>query len=201
MTEISSHTFERLKFSVHEAIGQHAAESLELSQREDVYLERLVHRLTTRVLATTLVADQQTHEVHHPASWWQHMKHSHAPGWFTRRYPVRYTASTLTADYARYRTYPCADVPAPAEMFGFPVTYETATSTIESPWRTSQLHEPQPENPFLGKQEIAYEIARDRETAASWQDALRPDQILKVLDALGRLGVNPNELVARKGDQ
>ena len=49
-----------------------------------------------------------------PDTWWQHLKLSHAPAWFTRRFPVRYRKHEF--DKHIYYVYPNLNVQTPREV-------------------------------------------------------------------------------------
>lgn len=93
--------------------------------------ESLMMRLTAVVLREHLVSDTYTAQLPVPASWWQHLKHDHAPAWFTRRWPVRHVTWRRDVRFDRYATYPRATWAVPPEL-GQVVLYEEITPL---PWK------------------------------------------------------------------
>lgn len=53
-------------------------------------LNEIVYRLVGIIVREIEHSDSITLSVKIPATWWQHLKHSHAPNWFIKRYPVRW---------------------------------------------------------------------------------------------------------------
>lgn len=89
---------------------------------------RLWVRLQADVLTDHLPPEQVTESTsvtfQAPASWWQHFKAQHGSArwlsWLVRRRPVRYETEqktvTVVVDLNRFRVFPQADVPYPAEF-------------------------------------------------------------------------------------
>lgn len=121
--------FEKIRSYVTHAtdLGAAVAGSLELREWEEPILRQMVRQLSAEMLARKLVRDHYstTRGVDVPATWWQHLKDDHAPGWLKKRWPVRHKSIKvdLHIDFTRYATYPEADVVLP-ERFGKAVIFE-----------------------------------------------------------------------------
>lgn len=59
--------------------------------RIDAWEDKLAQELVVGIDRWVWGGEVKQHSVSWPADWWQHLKHQHAPGWFRRRWPVRYT--------------------------------------------------------------------------------------------------------------
>lgn len=99
-------------------------------QLVDDLADQLTFRLTTLILAHQIVADTRTFTVPQPATWWQHLKHAHAPAWMLRRRPVRYRDTQVDVSFTRWATYPHAGVPQLPDHYGAPVIVDTVSHTI-----------------------------------------------------------------------
>lgn len=108
--------------------GTTVADTACLSVHEDDIAGQLVYKLTAEVLAERLETGRFERTVRVPATWWEHLKRDHAPAWFTRRFPVRYTPLTLAVDLSRWATYPHATVPLPG--LGPPVVVDNLSSDV-----------------------------------------------------------------------
>lgn len=178
----------RVQQPVSSPLGSYTGGSLQLEQNAHEALARL----TACVLARRLVGDQQLLEVRHPATWWQHLKLS-LPQWVQKRWPVRYCVTRAKASFAKYDTYPEANI-LPAE-YGKPVQVDIISWTGPSDgWgadcdgsHTATVRST-PVNPgrqFVGKIRLAAELAHltgHREAGA-------------IIATLERLGVNTSQLV------
>jgi hypothetical protein len=189
----SAFLMERLRVRASTHLGSYSLGQLALQQAEDL-LGGLVVRLATEVLATKTVGTR-TYTIKHPASWWQHFKHSHAPRWFVRRRPVRMQTTTVVVDFTRYLAYPGARVALPADQFGPPVTVEVARFDVTAAWEWDAQDSPPLR--FLTRHALVARILREAEDElgpCQWLD-LSPRHVDTVLAALQRLGVNTNELI------
>lgn len=172
----------------------------------------------TYVLARKMVGDKQELKVRYPATWWQHLKMSHAPEWVKRRWPVRWTEHRASVTFTRYDTYPSADVPLPAE-FGAPVTWDTIAfdgpllnGDADSPCTVFRLDgEVSPGRRFLSKKalqadlvSLAYRWIHENYQpffAENGQEGRNPPPALvveAVIEALEAMGLNPAALVQQQ---
>ena len=118
---------ENLRFRDVKILGSYSTGAMRSSAHETFVSEQFRQyaiEFATSVLARRQIGDKQELAVRHPATWWQHFKFSHLPGWWTRRWPVRWHTTSATVNFTRYDTYPGADVPLPQD-FGLPVQYDT----------------------------------------------------------------------------
>lgn len=53
-------------------------------------LNEIVYQLVGTIVREIEHSDKITLSIKVPATWWQHLKHSHAPCWFVKRYPVKW---------------------------------------------------------------------------------------------------------------
>lgn len=97
-------------------MGQFSRELLEWTTEENPVQMHLVAKLHTYVLRDKVFEGTDHHVVACPATWWQHLKADHFPGWFRRRWPVRYHQTQVDFAYQVFQTFPEADVPAPPEF-------------------------------------------------------------------------------------
>lgn len=132
--EIDTVTLDRLKFGVRrvidedhlllnadvEVIAGYTGRRLAVALKKDILAEKLP---PASVTAHKRVEFSRTF----PADWWQLWKNQHAPSWFRRRWPVRWTTETevrdveVTVDLQKYRTYPEATYALP--KLGKPVKF------------------------------------------------------------------------------
>lgn len=159
----------------------------------------LLMKLQGTVLATKVHAADRTYWMRVPASWWQHWKHSHGPHWVTRRWPVRFHEVMLEETSARYRTYPGAKIHLPPKVFGAAVTKEIIqyTQANSSPWLVG--HEDD-QDAYLSAMELAHQIFQDISLQMPYDEMrlFNMTSVVRILDALKKYGVNPNELVMKK---
>ena len=188
----SALVLERLRMQASTHLGLFALGRLTLQQMDD-QLGGLVFKLATEVLATKTLG-KRTYTFEHPASWWQHFKHTCAPRWFQRRWPPRMNTTQIVVDFAEYRAYPGANITPPPDQFGFPVQVEVAKYRVDSPWSYSVQNGPPPR--YLTGTDLIRRLAHETHARLpDWGQALAPHQIEAVLAALQRLGVNTNELI------
>lgn len=113
-------TLERIKMYVAKNIGSSMADSMEVSKQVMMGVEGMVYQLRVDVLASKLADDKYKAHFYYkvPATWFQHLKKTHAPKWFNRRYPVQYTDKkmTKTVQFKRYETYPQANIAVPKDQ-------------------------------------------------------------------------------------
>lgn len=91
-TSLSVQTLEFLKqrYAVQYAI---APEYLRLSKTEDTFTGDLFLRLERDVWSQKM----GTYRHKTPSTWWDHLKETHGPAWFLKRFPVEYTEVVLEA--------------------------------------------------------------------------------------------------------
>lgn len=109
-----------------ERIGMYTRSQAELERYRRQALDGMVYKLSSAVLAETLVDKRITrshvfeHKVLYPRSWWQHFKQdvldkTWLTRWFVDWRPVTYKTeykrevATLSADFRQYAKYPAAD--------------------------------------------------------------------------------------------
>jgi hypothetical protein len=176
-------------------LGSYAEGMTELKAIEHT-VEGMMLQLRSSVLGARILSDRQDFSFEYPASWWQHFKRDKAPGWFTRRYPVRMTKRILSVDFTRYDTYPMADVPLPPDEFGYPVRVETFR--LIGPRDVREEPSGEPRYRYVSQHALAFMIASElTERTGSWDIA--PGLIRQVagdtLALLKSYGVNPDQLV------
>lgn len=95
--EVVSRTLRRERFASRTAINLSLLEV-------DTLIEPLTDELIVRLNAHIYGEEMGTHTFQTPTTWWDHLKQDHAPGWFLKRYPVKYTKTTLrgTALFPEY---------------------------------------------------------------------------------------------------
>lgn len=199
------------RYTIPVGVGSYTSSSMQL-ERDPVQLERdaraAMHRLTTYVLTRHLAGDQHLLEVKHPATWWQHLKLS-LPGWVTKRWPVRWTTARARVSFAKYDTYPGADI-MPKEL-GMPVQFDTVSfDPIDYTGPFEPLTRSTPVNAgrqFLTRERLMSELSwllnmeliRDTNHIVTSVGGSVPvdarvaaQRLVKILE---RLGVNPGQLV------
>lgn len=121
-------TLERRRYDVQAELGMFTRSSMKLEQREDIFRDRLIYRLTADVLAEKLPPEriERTSEFfwEFPASPFQHWKQKHDRSWWLRwfvaRRPVRRVrhakVATLEVNLERYRTFPQCNYVFPKDL-------------------------------------------------------------------------------------
>lgn len=111
---------ERLKMYVAKNVGSSLADSMELRKQIMMEVEGMVYSLEASVLASKIADDKYKAHFYYkvPATWFQHLKKTHAPRWFKQRYPIQYTDKkmTKTVHFKRYETYPQANIAIPKDQ-------------------------------------------------------------------------------------
>ena len=69
------------------------------------YLASLL-TIDSAIWSETLDHQEKTVEFHWPATWFQHLKMSHFPQWFIRKYPVRMQKETRLVTFETKAVYP-----------------------------------------------------------------------------------------------
>lgn len=198
---------ERLRIGVTEAIGPEVANQLELDI-EKLMTDRLIYKLTTKVLARAIIRDTRTYSVGHPASWWQHLKFDLIkkrliPDRIAWRWPVKWNHTEIAVHFKQYETYPRSSTMLPPSRFGYPIIVETASSDIDSKFPVSQ-DGGLAEDDCMPKSEIVHRILRHASKANASRYSARlvtPTDIYDVLEALEYLGVHTAGLVKRDGER
>ena len=69
------------------------------------FQDRICDELHYRITATIYGEDVDRYTVITPATWWDHLKHDHAPNWFKLTFPVKYRKQFLSVDvmFPQYR--------------------------------------------------------------------------------------------------
>lgn len=203
MSEMFEHrVLEKMRIGLSQRISPAVAASLELDPNGmEQFGTELALRISGFVLGENLGHVEEVARLHTPATWWQHWKHSHAPAWFKRRYPVVY--QWVLVNYRRDEriTYPHARVMPTAEWGVGVMSWKTTVDYDINPTGfelDSIMREP--EQQFLHKRELVSALYR---TEAVGPNPLNIDigQVLRLLDGLNELGVNPNQLVLRQNEK
>lgn len=131
--EYRTHVLRSRQVAVHAVLpGDFVRDSLAFEAHRNNLFDDMLMRLSAHVLSDQLVSADEEVTLDVPASWWQHLKLSHAPEWFKRRWPVVCATWRKDMHFERHRTYPEADVVLPREKYGHPVYVEAAHY---GPWR------------------------------------------------------------------
>lgn len=113
-------TLEKLRMGASKVVGSSVVDSMRLSESIMPEIEGVVYNISLDLLASKLADDKYKAHFYYkvPATWFQHLKKSHAPKWFNRRYPVQYTDKkmTKTVHFKRYETYPQANIAVPKDQ-------------------------------------------------------------------------------------
>jgi hypothetical protein len=196
------------RYTIPVGIGAYTSSSTQLEHDALTAMQRL----TTYVLTRHLAGDQHLLEVRHPATWWQHLKLS-LPGWVQKRWPVRWTKATAKVSFAKYDTYPGADI-MPREL-GMPVQFDTVSfDPIDYDGPFEPLTRSTPVNAgreFLNRKQLmaelswlldsevikhtGYQASLNATSVGSGQPVnarIAAQELVKILE---RLGVNPDQLV------
>lgn len=122
-TEVNELVFDVNRYAmswVKDRLGAFAAGRLEYREMERIEFADKLREFTTKILERKIVEDSYpvTFSYKVTASWWQHLKRDKAPGWFTKRYPVKYENKRIkrTVKITRKATYPMADIVMPKNM-------------------------------------------------------------------------------------
>jgi len=106
-------------------IGRTSAESLNFERSEDFITKQLIERLSVDVLSDHIVDDSYKARYRYTvySSWWQHLKHDHAPRWFIKRFPVvkERKSGYVNVKFDRYAEYPKANIALQNNMQFFEV--------------------------------------------------------------------------------
>jgi len=78
--------------------GQTTQIRLDVKEQNN-YFREVTLSLTARLIRDIQHSDKIELEVKTPLNWWQHLKHDHAPKWFTCKYPIKYTTVKQTFHY------------------------------------------------------------------------------------------------------
>lgn len=208
-------------------MGAFSREMLEVAVSEDFLRDQMLVRFTTSVLSGKTLAEEPeislTVGYETPDTWWQHLKQSvyawndnwlanawwpwllllsplvYMIPWWKNRHPVRYLSRTVTGKgkvkLSQKILYPYANyVPAPTP-FGMPVIYEEMEMPELAPDGGTWGCTPGPSR-YVDRHELVFLMMRDPaidDYSFSYAD-LHPHRIL---EWLGRHGVNPDQLVRR----
>lgn len=187
---------ERIKVSVADILGPEIAASLSLDRADKMLEETLIAKLTAKVLAREVIRDTRTYYVDHPATWWQHLKHTVAPKWYKRRWPVKFDRTEIAVHFKQYETYPRASTLLPPSQFGYPVVIETVKHEIDSKFPVLHDGGLTPKNDCLTKPELVNYILRYA-ASADYTWPLGPTDAYNMLEALESLGVHVAGLVSK----
>lgn len=96
-----------LTFQIEQHFGKFFLESTKIT------VNNLADSLAIRM--RSYILGQEDHQrysvsVDIPATWWQHFKQDHAPGWFVRRFPVKTKTVPRTVEFNHKMLFPKADV-------------------------------------------------------------------------------------------
>lgn len=178
-------------------LGSYTAGRIKLTVEKTAW--DMVLELRSSVLGAQVLSDTQTFSIEYPASWWQHLKQDHAPAWFKKRWPVRFSSRSAQVNFSRYDTYPLADVPLPPNEFGYPVRVEMFR-LLGSP---NDIHAGKPGPPrftYANRVDLAsalFEESWSKLMAATRTNSDGPHPRVAVeifLDAMERFGINVNQL-------
>lgn len=184
---------ERLRFGRDFILGPFARDTMHADLTAHA-IDEIATRISFEVLAGKVADETQTATVHHPASWWQHLKLSLPASW-RKRWPVRMTTTTVTIRVGTYDTYPHAGVSAAwSDLVGYPVPSCIMEFEAQSPWIVA--HDPATHpatDGYATRHRLAARLDRMIPPPGSpgnyWITAV------PVLEALALLGVNPDRLV------
>lgn len=196
---------ELLTTGVSTTISPEIAQRMTAEEYHEVVWNRLVAQLTTRVLAQQTISDTRTYAVHHPASWWQHLKYAlfskrWFPVWCEYRWPVRWDRTRIKVEFKQYEAYPKASIAVPASTFGYPVMVDLVNDEIDTAFLVQHDGGGKADDrEYLNQRELAHRIASALFKRNPHYDAKppTPEEILFILDTLAQWGVNPNALVRR----
>lgn len=183
------------------SIGRFLGDTASVQVTADLFDDMLV-TFQAQMLAGQTANDTHVYTVEHPATWWQHLKLSRAPSWFTKRWPVSYAVTRIKADWKQYATYPRADMGLPAAKFGYPITINMAeTEVLGSPYKVERLADEPSKPAYISRHELVSrlygtEAMRSLERPSMTDYPPSPQaMVYVVLDGLKEVGVNPDELL------
>jgi hypothetical protein len=119
---------QKTKFAAQMMVSQEVLETIAIEGFADPFADGFVMQLRLNVLGDRILRRDQEATVQFPANPWQHLKDRFAPGWFLRRWPVRYAATTVRMHVDVDAHYPQAQVPM-GRTLGPVVFHETGQMT------------------------------------------------------------------------
>jgi hypothetical protein len=195
-TEVVLH---RLSKQVTHNLGPYTASKLEAEAQIDQVTQGLLVKLRTELLATQRIKHEDTYSVQVPKTWWDHLKLS-LPAWMIRWVgKPAYGEVILTTKFAEYMSYPRIDI-VPPRTFGPAVTVQVGWTSLYSDWKviTKRTGQEIPD-PYLSYPDaygVIHEELLKAVDSSSWGTTYTWT-IDSFLQALGRLGVNVEELVRK----
>jgi len=194
----SSFVLERLVTGINKSLGRYCASNLKVETFVDAVTRDLVVKLTTELLATKRITNEQTYTVEIPKTWWDHLKLS-LPAW-THRWvgkPV-YDTVVLSTKFSEYATYPKINVdPVPAS-FGPQVTVHGWQADISDiRWKVTPGVGEKIPNPYLTYAEVYRALEYELAANSSSPYGVYTWDINSFLKALGKLGLNVSEMIPR----
>lgn len=96
MSELDSQVIlTKIKYAVAGTISPEVLASGRLDVAEDFLTQELTARFSVDVLSDRIMERDYEATVSFPANPWQHLKDRFAPGWFKRRWPVRFADTSV----------------------------------------------------------------------------------------------------------
>lgn len=114
MVEIKQMVFEKIAKSASFTASPSIMDQLEIHQQRDFLTDGIVYTITTNILRQKIHEDKEKIAFIYsfPSNWWEHLKADHAPQWFIKKYPIKYTEhrKERTLTFTRYAEYPKANI-------------------------------------------------------------------------------------------
>lgn len=202
-SDVELRTLEKIRVGLSQRVSPEFARTLEMEPwRIDQFSTGVAMTVSAYVLGEKLGQTEEVARLKVPATWWQHWKHSHGPMWLTKRWPVRW--QWVLVNYLRddQITYPHARVLSTSEWgvgvysWSTRVNYEINPSEFELDVTTRR---PTPE--FLHQQEVLSALLKTQAMGGPADPSVSPVTVLRTLDGLKELGVNPSQLVLRQNEK
>lgn len=180
-----SQFFQRLPYAAYLRLGSAMMRSarFDVMQHEK---DQLLGMVAAEVLASRVVDDQRVFTVKHPETWWQHLKLS-LPAWYQKRWPAQMVDTVIEVGFRSYDLYPRANINLRADQWGYPVRQDFLRTEIQSRWHVDDSGPAALR--YADRFDLAY--ALEQRIDRNQNPWLR---VLHVLNELGELGVNPDQL-------
>lgn len=107
-----------LDFSIQKvvSVGMFTRQSLKTDGYFDLITNEMCVSLEAEILCQTAHKDEKIVSFRVPSNWWQHLKSSHFPKWFKKRWPVVFKQLSEKVTFEVMDGYPHASVCVPPNM-------------------------------------------------------------------------------------
>lgn len=104
--EIEKYVLEQLPITMSQYLDGHAMANLSIKRIADTMTDHFAYHLRTYILGEKCHEAEQTVTFRYPKNWWEHLKYSHSPKWFTRKFPVGWKHEKKTVKFEKVVCFP-----------------------------------------------------------------------------------------------